>query len=149
MRVKGLSQPVSSDVEEQPVGDVVHASAQPLLMNFKRIVAEVHAVRNDEIHHRVEVAVKHASVDVEDAKTLFEQTVRRGGRDGRKIRIAHRWLGQRPCFRAAFKRFDQTGGHAFKGLVGNLGSALAHAVHLSDSPLVQRGTQMSSSMFRF
>ena len=118
-------------------------------MNFKRVVAEVHAVRNDEVNHRVEVAVKHASVDVEDAQTLFEQTVRRGGRDGRKIRVAHGWFGQRPGFRAALKRFNQTGGHALKGLVGNLGSALAHAVHLSDSPLVQRGTQISSSMFRF
>ena len=128
-----MGEPVGCDVKEEAVCDVVHASAQPLLMNFKRVVAEVHAVRNDEVNHRVEVAVKHASVDVQDAQTLFEKTVRRGWRDGREIRVAHGRFGERPRLRAAFERFDQPGCDALKGLVGNFGSALAHAVHLVDA----------------
>ena len=39
--------------------------------------------------------------------------------------------------------------HAFKRLIGNFGSALAHAVSLPSCVQNQRETQMSSSMFRF
>ena len=131
--IEGLGQPVGGDVEEQAMSNIVHASAQPLLMNFKRVVAEVHAVRNDEVDHRVEVAVKHASVDVQDAQALLEETVRRGWRDGREVRVAHGRFGERPRFRTAFERFDQPGRDALKGLVGDFGSALAHAVHLLDA----------------
>ena len=147
--VKGLSQPVGGDVEQQPMGNVVHASTQPLLMNLKRVVAEVHPVGNDEIDHRVEMPVKHASVDVENAQAFLEQTVRGGGCNRREVRVAHGRFGQGPRLSAALEGLDQTRRYALKGFVGNFRSALAHAVHLNGSPFVQRWTQMSSSMFRF
>ena len=149
MGVEGLSQPVGGDVEQQPMGNVVHASTQPLLMNLKRVVAEVHPVGNDEIDHRVEVPVKHASVDVENAQAFLEQTVRGGGCNRREVRVAHGRFGQGPRLGAALEGLDQARRYALKGFVGNFRSALAHAVHLNGSPFVQRWTQMSSSMFRF
>ena len=149
VRVKGLGQPVGCDVEQQAMGHVVHSTTEPFLVNLKRVITEVHAVGNDEVDHGVEVAVKHAAINAEDTEAFFEQLVGRRRRNGWKIRVAHGRFWQGPSLCSTLKRLNQTRCDALKGFVRNLGSALAHAVHLLGSPSVQRGSQMSSSMLRF
>ena len=65
--------PTSPVARKRSRCDVVHASTQPFLMDFKRVVAEVHAVGNNQVHHRVEMTVKHATVDAQNAKTFLEK----------------------------------------------------------------------------
>tara|TARA_B100000900_G_scaffold241534_1_gene205390 strand:+ start:927 stop:1091 length:165 start_codon:yes stop_codon:yes gene_type:complete len=54
------------------MSDIIHPSTQPLLMDFKRVIAQIHSVRDKELHDGVEVSVKHAAVNAKDAKSFFE-----------------------------------------------------------------------------
>ena len=93
VRVERLGEPVGCNVEQQAMGHIVHPTAQPFLMNFKGVVAEVHAMRDNQVHHGVEMAVKHAAVYAENAKTFLEETVRGRRGDGWKVGVAHWRLG--------------------------------------------------------
>ena len=93
VRVERLGEPVGCNVEQQAMGHIVHPTAQPFLMNFKGVVAEVHAMRDNQVHHGVEMAVKHAAVNAEDAETFLEETVRGRRGDGWKVGVAHWRLG--------------------------------------------------------
>ena len=42
-------------------------------------------MRNNQVHHRVEMTVKHATVDAQNAETFLEKAVRRCGWNGRKV----------------------------------------------------------------
>ena len=76
VRVKGLSQPIGCDMEQQAVRHLVHSAMKPFLVNLKRVVTEVHSVRDDQVDHRVQMAVEHASVDAENSEAFFEQSMR-------------------------------------------------------------------------
>ena len=117
MGIKSLSQPIRSDMKQQAMSYLVHSPFQPLLMYFEGVIAQVHSMRDDEVNHGVEMAVKHASIDVQNAEALFKQPMWGCGRDGGKVRVAHRWLGEWPCFRTPLKRFNQTRGHTLKRLI--------------------------------
>jgi hypothetical protein len=115
--VKGLRQPIGSDVKQEAVGHIVHSPTEPLLVDLEGVVREVHPMRNDEVHHRVQVAVKHPSVDGEDSKTFLKQPMRRRWGERRKIGVAHGGLRQGPSLRTPLKSLNKAGGHAFKRFV--------------------------------
>ena len=72
MWVKGLSEPVCCDEEKKPVSNFIHSSRKPFLVDFKGVIAQIHSVRDNKVDHRVEVTVKHTSVNVENAEPFFE-----------------------------------------------------------------------------
>ena len=63
-------------MEQQAVRHLVHSAMKPFLVNLKRVVTEVHSVRDDQVDHRVQMAVEHASVDAENSEAFFEQSMR-------------------------------------------------------------------------
>lgn len=127
MRVKGLGQPVRCDAKQQPSRQFIKPFVQPFFMNFKRVIGQVHPVRNDGIHHRVQMTVKHTAVEVQETKARFKQLVRGRRRHGREIRVLHRWRRKWPGQRPPFKRLNKAGCYLLKGLGRNARFALAQA----------------------
>ena len=75
MRVKGLGEPVRRDVEQQAMSHIIKSALQPFLMNFIRVIGQIHSMWNDEIDHRVEMTVKHTTIDVQNTQALLKQSV--------------------------------------------------------------------------
>jgi len=73
--VEGLRQPIGRNAKQQPGGQFIEPFRQPSFVNFERVVGQVHPVRDDGVHHRVQMTVEHPSVEVQQAKTRLEEFV--------------------------------------------------------------------------
>ena len=140
-RVKRLSQPIGCYAEQHTLCHIIGTAPQPFLVNFERIIAQIHSVRHDEIDNRRKVPIEHANISMQHGETLRNQILIAFWTSRREIRVRDGGRRERPYFGPILECLNQLGSNNLKRCFRNRITALAH-----EEPSFP---QMSNSMLRF
>ena len=140
-RVKRLSQPISCNAEQHTLCHIIGTPSQPFLVDFERIIAQIHSMRHDEIDDRRQVSIKHANISMQHGKALGNQILITFGASWREVWVRDGGRRKRPYFGPVLEGLHQFSSNNLKRCFRNRITALAH-----EEPSFP---QMSNSMLRF